>query len=236
MPQRVESVEQKQRVLFARAEVLRDAADNDGSVPGHLALDLGRALRRIAFGELPEDVLDVMPRGARTGNSGAVRSSPFARDLRAGALPGWGGFPAAIANDEQLPLIERQRRLYSFGEELENAAASAACRVRPELLRFLAWALAWIAAGDDGRKVLGVRAKRGEHYTALASAARERLMVGWIAAAIDPEGPNPIELREAISRAAEHFQVKVGTARRCWNESTTHRGQVFTVTGESAGP
>jgi hypothetical protein len=108
-----------------------------------------------------------------------------------------------------------QYRLRKIAVDLRDGAALSS-----DDRNFLIGALWGIGNGDDANVILGVKAKRGQRKTADETSKRDRMriVIGWIAAAVQPaeSGGRGLSVDDAIASAAEAFRLPEDTLRTYW--------------------
>ena len=126
-------------------------------------------------------------------------------------------------------LIEKQRHLYAFADEIEKATVEGR-PLRPELARWLSVALKNIACGKDADDCLGVKPhKQGVRKDGFLREMRRKHESGFVAAATDADDPNSVTNTNAFQQAAA-LGSAVGTIRKNWNKKDADRDPTFSLT------
>jgi hypothetical protein len=125
-------------------------------------------------------------------------------------------------------LVDRQRRLYAFAEEIQRARDEKK-PLRPELANWLAIALKSIACGEDAEECLGVKPnKPGETKGNFLREIRRKNALAYVAAATDKQDGLNMTNDQAFKNA-EAFGMKASSVRNDWNSKDADRGPIFTL-------
>ena len=134
---------------------------------------------------------------------------------------------ATLQKKATTPIVQRINRIIRIANEIEDGS-----KLRADDHRFLQRALKNIAAGIAPDVALETRAAAGQHKNRVAATRRiiRPFVLGWIAAAIndDPihETP-PMNLNEALVRAADLFKYSYDTLRNICARAKTKPSWVF---------
>lgn len=126
------------------------------------------------------------------------------------------------------PLIDRQRRLYAYAEEIEIADARK-LPLRPGLAKWLSVALKNIACGEDTELCLNVLNDKTERRDGFLLEMQRKHANGFVAAATAKDDPQSLTNQEAFKQAAA-IGPKPSTVRKNWNKQDAKRDGTYTLT------
>jgi len=133
------------------------------------------------------------------------------------------------ADKESNSLLDRQRKLLGFAEEIQLANYLKK-PLRPELAAWLSVTLKKISFGEDAEECLGVKPdKPGQTKTQLLSEVQIKHTNGLIAALTDKNDPHAIKNEPAFEIAESLFGKKVSTIKNNWNSKDAGRGIKYTL-------
>jgi spore germination cell wall hydrolase CwlJ-like protein len=128
----------------------------------------------------------------------------------------------------EVPLIERQRRLWAHSEAIELAMTQGIPLPR-EVSEWLHRTLKNIACGKDANQVLNVVGKRGQRKDGFLSELQHKHEAGFIAAATNKES-NKKTAKKAIETISEAMtSKKKSTVRKNYNKLSTERKPTYSL-------
>lgn len=217
----VKTLVERQRILYARAYGIRQANDERSPLSPKLANWLALALYGIACGGDADECLGVKPDKQGVRKDGLLREMQRKND--AGSQFDFSASNAPVT----VPLIERQRRLHLYADEIRQTNEENS-PLRPKLAVWLAFALRDIALGKNAEECLGVKVeKRGSHKHDFSKQIQRRLAIGYVASVTDD--PHPVTNKQAFKQAAILGPAET-TVRKNWNKKDADRDPEFSLT------
>jgi len=143
----------------------------------------------------------------------------------------WSGLQAKVTI-KKVGLIDKQRKLYAFAEEIELSNKNAE-PLRPELSSWLVAALQNIACGFDPEVCLNIKPnKPGQNKNQFLKEMRRKHANGFIAASTDKTKSGSIKQKEAFQMVAGIVDKNWATVRKDWNAKDTDRGEEYSLSKE----
>jgi hypothetical protein len=128
----------------------------------------------------------------------------------------------------KVPLIERQRHLWSISDQIQLAQHRNS-PLPKWLEEWLVLAIRKVALGQDANEVLDVKPeKRGVRKDSLKKELDKKMVMGAIATATQSETPK--KTKAAIDEVTSALPLmEKSTARKDWNKASTDRKPHFSI-------
>ena len=135
------------------------------------------------------------------------------------------------ATAERTPLLEKQRKLHAYAEEILRATEINA-PLRPELANWLAIALKNISFGEDAEECLNIKPnKPGQTKKQFLKEVMRNHANGLVAAMTEKGDPDATTQNRAFDTASA-LGTKASTVRKNWNSKNANRNPTFTLADE----